>query len=249
MELAYLYDDTFDGLLSAVFATYKRREEPYIIATGDNLQVMFGQEVVAIDTDFSHARRVESGIRKVMGADGWEAVRTAYLSHDGDRATKIYRYIRLGMKIGRAVATHLSHEDVQPILDMNRHTGNEAHLLTGFVRFSLMENGVYFARITPKNNVMPLILPHFAERFGDQPFLIHDPVHQIAGVFDLRDSYMVETDALNLPELAEGEEAWQKMWKRFYETIAIKERTNPKLRRTHMPMRYWHNMTEMNPLL
>ena len=34
------------------------------------------------------------------------------------------------------------------------------------------------------------------------------------------------------------------MWKRFYDTIEIRERHNPKLRRTNMPQRYWETMTE-----
>lgn len=34
------------------------------------------------------------------------------------------------------------------------------------------------------------------------------------------------------------------LWKRFYDTIAIKERLNPKCRMTQMPQRYWKTMTE-----
>ena len=34
------------------------------------------------------------------------------------------------------------------------------------------------------------------------------------------------------------------LWKRFYDTIAIKERENPRGRMTHMPKRYWNTMTE-----
>ena len=34
------------------------------------------------------------------------------------------------------------------------------------------------------------------------------------------------------------------MWRAFYAHAAVEGRINPKLRRTHMPMRYWKNMTE-----
>ena len=42
----------------------------------------------------------------------------------------------------------------------------------------------------------------------------------------------------------EKEANYRLLWKRFYDTIAIKERENPKLRQTHMPKRYWNTMTE-----
>ena len=34
------------------------------------------------------------------------------------------------------------------------------------------------------------------------------------------------------------------MWRKYYKTIAIEGRTNPKCQSTHMPKRYRHVMTE-----
>ena len=42
----------------------------------------------------------------------------------------------------------------------------------------------------------------------------------------------------------ETEARYRLLWKRFYDTIAIKERYNPKCRMTQMPKRYWGTMTE-----
>ena len=36
----------------------------------------------------------------------------------------------------------------------------------------------------------------------------------------------------------------QRLWRRFYDTVAIEARKNEKLRMTHMPKRYWGMMTE-----
>ena len=38
--------------------------------------------------------------------------------------------------------------------------------------------------------------------------------------------------------------AYRKLWRSFYDTIAIEGRYNPKCRLTHMPKRYWNMMTE-----
>ena len=42
----------------------------------------------------------------------------------------------------------------------------------------------------------------------------------------------------------EKEANYRLLWKRFYDTIAIKERENPRCRMTQMPKRYWNTMTE-----
>jgi probable DNA metabolism protein len=241
---AYIYDGTLPGLLTAVFTAYERKEQPYVIAEEEGLQTVFGQEAASIAAREDLAVRVEDGIRKKMGQEGYDSVWTAFLSHDGDKATKIYRYIRIGMKLGRAVHDHLTHDDVLAVVSMNRHTGSEAHKLKGFARFALMENGVYYSRITPKNNVLPIIMPHFADRMSVQPFLIYDEAHRLAGVYDMKSWYLVEADELNLPDYSEDEKQWQGLWKKFYDTIAIKERVNHKLRMSLMPKRYWRNMTE-----
>ena len=244
MDIAYVYDGTLEGLFTAVFTAFRRKENPAVIAPEGRLQMALGQEVITIQTDSALSERVEKGIRQKMGDMVYEDIWTAFLSQDADKSTKIYRYICVGLKMGASVREHLAHEDVTAISHLNRHTGNEAHLLKGFVRFSLMENGVYYAKITPKNNVLPLLMPHFTDRYSDQPLLIYDETNRMAGVYDLREWYLVETDGITLPDIAEGEEEWRQMWKRFYGAIAIKERTNRKLRRGLMPKRYWGNMTE-----
>ena len=40
------------------------------------------------------------------------------------------------------------------------------------------------------------------------------------------------------------EAAYRLLWKRFYDTVAIKERENPRCRMTNMPKRFWNTMTE-----
>lgn len=51
------------------------------------------------------------------------------------------------------------------------------------------------------------------------------------------------------PTLPEGEELqFRALWKRFYETVAIKERENPRCQNTFLPKRYRGTMTEFLPL-
>lgn len=242
--VCYLYDGSWDGLLSAVFTAYARKQRPEAVLPEQDAQLKFGQESVRIDSDPVLAQRVEKGIIRKLGSPFLQSMGVAFLSQDVDKGTIIYNYIRAGLEMGRAIYNALAHKDV---LEMDRiclHIYRESHLLKGFVRFSLMENGVYFGRITPKNSVVPLLMPHFADRFSDQPFLLFDAVHHLAGVYDTRDWRLVETQLLDLPELAEEELTYRKLWKQFYHSVTIQERVNPTCQRNHMPKRYWGNMTE-----
>lgn len=244
MSTAYTYDGTFDGFLSAVFVAYENHEEPEEIVTEGVLQEVFGRAAREIATDEARAVRVEKGIIKTMGSPAYKKIWQTFLSGDPEKATLLYRYIRRGFEIGRGIYSNISHNDVLPIEKLHLAIMREAHLLTGFVRFSEMEGGVFYSKITPKNSVVPILMPHFADRFSVQPFILYDAEHNLAGVYDLKEWRLVETELLNVPAPDENELNYRRMWKGFYESIAIMERVNPICRRTHMPKRFWPNMTE-----
>jgi len=248
MDWAYLYDGSWEGLLCAVFEAFASKRWPRVVLPGDNAQLAFSDQPVHIVTDPVKAERVERGIVRRMGSPAHNTLWTVFLSGDPDKSTLIYRYIRTGMNKGRGVYQALAHDDINAVDRICYHVSHEAHLLHGFTRFSLMENGVYYARITPKNSVLPLLMPFFADRYTDQPLLVYDASHDLAGVYDLHEWYLVETHGLRLPGLAEEETACRRLWKLFYNTIAIAQRENPKCRRTNMSKRYWGNMTELNSL-
>ena len=85
----------------------------------------------------------------------------------------------------------------------------------------------------------------FSGRFNTQPFVIHDEGHDLAGVYEGSDWYLVRTDRLDLPGPTADERAMKDAWKRFYRTIAVESRYNPELRRQFMPKRLWKNITEL----
>lgn len=60
---------------------------------------------------------------------------------------------------------------------------------------------------------------------------------------------IIPLENIEFPEADETELGYRKLWKQFYNTIAIEARYNPKCRMTHMPKRYWENMTEMQDFL
>ncbi|MEN6391847.1 MAG: DUF4130 domain-containing protein, partial [Syntrophomonas sp.] len=47
-------------------------------------------------------------------------------------------------------------------------------------------------------------------------------------------------------ELEEDEQYYQRLWKQYYESIAIISRKNPRLQKQFMPERYWKHLVEKN---
>jgi probable DNA metabolism protein len=243
-EVVYQYDDSFEGLLTAVFDSYRGKQTPIGIV-GQQHQKRLDAQYVNIETDNAKAERVINGINRVMGGNAYEKVWTGFLSCNPDKGNIIYKYIRFGMKKGYRIHQLLTHRWVMDMDKLAKPVGRESSLMIEFIRFSCMEGGVYYGKIEPENHVISLMMPFFVDRFNSQPFIIHDSRHQIAGVYDTREWFIRSAEGLTMPDYSEDEMQYRALWKRFYNTIAIKERINPGLRRQHMPKKYWRHITEM----
>ena len=137
----------------------------------------------------------------------------------------------------------LSDEAVLPLLQAVRHLDGEVHLLKGFVRFSEFE-GMLAGEIRPRNRVLPLLRRHFCSRFYNETFLLYDRTHHEALIHQKGKWAIIPLESFQMAAPSAAEAQYRRLWKRFYDTIEIRERHNPKLRRTHMPQRYWDTMTE-----
>lgn len=250
LDLAYCHNGTLEGLLSAVFAAYERHENPRDIASHSSLQPRLGQLVVDIPTNNEHALRVQRGICRTCGAATFDAIKNASLSDDPNAGTIIYQFVRHAMKTTRPqnkrnILADITHPLVEPLVRLSRSVQNERHLMMQFLRFEHLEGDLWFARCSPKANVVPLLMDWFSARFNTQAFIIYDETHNMAGVYEGGEWYLVKTNLLNLPNRSADERAMQQAWKRFYRTVAVESRYNPELRRQFMPKRLWRNITEL----
>ena len=245
LSCAYTFDGSLEGLFSAIFASYVFREDPIDIVSEDAFQPRLGQHTRAVDTNQEWALRVARGITKAGGRITFEAVRKASVAGDPAAGTIVYQFVRLLMRKRRYLLDDLANPTVANLVRLVRAVDNECERMRQFVRFSHLDNGGWFAVCNPRDNVVPLIMGWFAARFNDQPFAIYDEVHHVAGVYEGRDWYLVRTDSFPAPVYSEEEGLMQEAWRLFYRTLSIDARYNPELRRQHMPVRFWRNLTEM----
>lgn len=243
-DVIYLYDGSFEGLMSVVFDCYYNHENPMKIEEENNVQEELFCRYVKVNTDSEKAERVSSAICRKISYAAWRNVYCTYLSDCKGKEKMCLEYIRAGFRAGKNVDLYLAEECVSSVHNAVRRTKNEAHMFIEFVRFSQLEGGVYFGEIEPECNVLPLIGKHFARRFPAMPWIIHDTRRKIALVYN-GECYMADTDTLPVLKYSEEEQQYRGLWKQFYDSIEIKERHNEKCRRSHMPKRFWKNLTEM----
>ena len=241
MDVIYLYDGSFEGFLCCIFDSSARRQIPAdIIEEEDASPTLFETHRVLTEPD--HADRV---LRKVTACDREGAVllRQGFLTCLPQREMHLYRLVVKLLREGPGFLRNLADETLLPILKAVRHLNGEAHLLRGFVRFSEY-SGILGAEIEPKNHVLPLLRSHFCGRFPNEQFFIYDRTHQEALFYATGKAVIAPLTRFEMAAPDETEAAYRRLWKRFYDTVAIKERENPRCRRTQMPMRYWNTMTE-----
>src|SRR5690606_38323065 len=100
------------------------------------------------------------------------------------------------------------------------------------------------ARFAPRNNIMSLVLPHFMDRFPDEKLMIYDESRHLAGLAAMGRFQFEEVPYID-PQDTLAESEMQDLWRVFFNHLAIKERTNPRLQKQKMPKYTWKNLTEM----
>ena len=241
MEIFYHYDGSFDGFLSCVFDSYAQKEIPAGFSSGeDGVFTLFDSRTVP--TDPEHAARV---LRKIASLSPEAAVllRRGFLTCLPEKELRLFRVVAKLLREGPGFLRNRSDETLFPVIRAVQHLNGEVHLLKGFVRFSDL-GGVLGGEIEPKNRVLPVLGGHFAARFHNERFFLYDRTHREA-LFHVPGQSVIRPLAdFRMAPPDEAEARYRLLWKRFYDTIAIKERENPRLRMSNMPKRYWSTMTE-----
>lgn len=242
-DMIYEYDGSFDGFLCCVYESYTEKENPTAFYVGEDFFTVFETRYIA--TDPAHAGRVYCSFGKTSKEFG-PFLRRAWLTDTEDKELLLYRLIRKFYRVGPSLLRNLSDETLAPVLAAVRHLNGEAHLLRGFVRFSEL-GGVLGAEIEPKNRVLPILRTHFCNRFREESFFIFDRTHKEILLYSDHHAKIMPMESFVMAQPDNEEANYRLLWKRFYDTVAIRERENLRGRMSRMPKRYWNTMTEFQP--
>lgn len=252
--IVFLYDNTLDGLLTAVFHAYSRRQFPDVLAGEGEPLPLFADEVFSVCTDPALADRVWKGLeRKVKHRGMLAAVSFSWLSELPGIGTTLFRYIRKLFDYEGNFSLNLGDPDILQVNKIWRKVNQERSYVIQFLRFQETADGTYFAAVAPLYNVLPLTLPHLTGRFASQKWLVYDTKRGYGYYYDGKEPEEVRftgkpghllAGRLDASVSSADEQAFQEMWKAYFNSTAIKERYNPRLHRQNLPPRFWPYLTE-----
>lgn len=258
----YVCGPEFESILCGVYDGWMSRkghENVRLEIRGDYNEIELFCEYVEVERTEQKVRKVLSAVCSRLSQEIYRQIYTASLSQEPDRADRIYRFLVSAFKHGPKIVDMMQLPEVYEIFRICRNVTNESHQQLEFIRFSQIAGGVLASRIGPKNDVLPLLSPHFADRLPEENWIIYDENRRKASVHPAgKDWFLTDwfsdgekeragSDPENWQDwlLASGDEAvYENLWKTFFDAIAIRERKNPACQRGYLPMRFRPYMTE-----
>ncbi len=250
--LYFLYDNTFNGLLTCVFDAFYRKQFPKKIVS-ETTQIPLFAETFTVITDTEKAERVLVGLQKKLSRSAMHMLFVCFLSEMEEVTIMIFNYIQKALLSEKSIELNFADTDVLGLSKIYKKVQREAERMRQFVRFQKTADGIFFAIFEPLYNILPLNSEHFEDRFADQQWIIYDLKRGYGLYYDLEKTEIIrfenmeilpQTKQLSPDKLDEYELAFQQLWKDYFKAITIKERINLKLQRQHMPKRFWKYLTE-----
>lgn len=251
--MIYIYDGTYEGLLTAIFTSFEHREFTITLTTPGVYQEHLFDGSRVISTDRTKASRVYSGLAKRttknIVTDFWRA----FLSEDTSVIQIIYELIIAVFRHSPALLQNYGDDKVILFHQALRKVSRERHRMKAFVRFHKSSNGLFVAIFEPDFNVLPLIVSFFRNRYADQTWLIYDQKRKYGLFYDLKTVIEVTLSAQCSNQLQSSSDFitldpednhYENLWRSYFQSTNIEARKNLKLHIRHVPKRYWRYLPE-----
>jgi probable DNA metabolism protein len=245
MNCAYVTDGSFEGLLTAVYDSWYRKEDEVLdILPGMPGQPDFLLNYRPVGTNEAKAEKVFDAVAQKISEDAARKVMLCWFSEQPGAGRAVLEYLRLGFAKGPVADEMVTHPAVKPLHDAASRVGFEAHRMMGLLRFHRTKQDWYCAVIEPLYYILPLLAEHFASRMADARWLIHDRGRGLTAAFEGGEWGIVPGRLIDTVKMHDDEEKYQQMWRRYFDAMAIESRLNPNLQRHFMPKRYWKYLVE-----
>ncbi|MFP4370757.1 MAG: TIGR03915 family putative DNA repair protein [Halanaerobium sp.] len=242
----YIYDGSYQGLLTALYKAFKQREVPVkILAESDFRDDLFYQREEIV-TDNEKAQFFSQQIKEHISARALNNIFHAYLSEVEKMELYIFRYLFTGFKFGEKIDEFLTRDYVRQVQDLAHKVRHESHRLKGLIRLQEAVGGKYYAAVEPDYKTLVLLAPHFKSRFSTMDWIIHDKKREEALIFSAADKewLLIDLEKDFEPELSAKEKDVQDLWRAFFSAVSIKNRSNYRLQQQFMPKKYWKHLIE-----
>lgn len=252
--VTYVFDGSFEGLLTAVFESYERKHKQVQLVWDKFHQPSMLEETVTIISTEEKADRVWKALKKKLEPRWSVSFYKTYLSEDPQAFQDLFYFAHYIFDNAAGAEKNFGNPYVIAIDKMDQKVRRESHRMKAFIRFQKTADGIYYCPVEPDFNVLPLIAKFFKDRYADQQWIIYDVKRRYGLFYNLHTVEQItyefvaeiDTRTIVLPkELTDDkEELAAILWKDYFKSTNIPARKNMKLHLQHVPKRYWKYLTE-----
>lgn len=197
-------------------------------------------EYVHVDADESKALSVMDAVNSKISPMVYQELAYTAMGYEEDVLDNIYRVMILGFAFGPNVLEMVQYKDVMRNREIRTRLGKEACRFKEVVRFHQVREDMYVAHIEPKSKIASTLGPAFTDRMPSENWMIIDDVHKEAVIHAKNTPYylreLTHEEYLSLLETEKENDEYTDLWKVFFDSIAIKERTNHRCQRNLIPI-------------
>lgn len=260
--LVLLCEDSLEGIFTGIYEAYALRVPLWEVRlqAGCEEELRLFATYREVRPDEEKTQKVIRTLKERFGARDYHALCMALSSEDTEKAEAVFRAVVWGLSQKRrgSILEHLTDDNIRKVLELSRGANNETQHLRGFVRFQELDGGILYAAVAPKNNVLPYLGEHFADRLPMENFLIADEKRGLYLVHPAgKEWFLYRADAGEEEKggnaggmasvegkLSADEQIYQELFRQFCHTISIESRKNLNLQRNMLPMRFRPYMVE-----
>ena len=231
-EITLVCDDSFDGIMTAVYDGWvlMLKGNKVKIYPGDDYAYELFCENINCKTNVKKAISVAQAIQQKISVEAYEYIFRAAHHYDKNRGNAILEFLKVGFRAGSRTTKMLSENRVMTVMELARKASNEANVFREILRFKEINGKFLFGTISPKCDVLILIIRKKAlvHRYKSETIVVSgEELDRVIDQIDIDDDY-------------------EELWKVFFDAIAIEERRNEKCQMSHVPKWYRKHMNEFN---
>ena len=248
MSTLYIFDGTLETYQAIIPVLWNTAQNGDTLQSSENYIPGFFETPVMIDA--CHDNSLPE-LSDPLFKEAFNTLLYCFASGKTEAIEKTPAFLYYVRKNGHSALTHLAEPSVNTIIKAARRTVGEAHKLKGLLRFRQIGNvfyGPYFSR----SFVLPMLSDHFRSRLSNQQWILHDTQRGTGIFYNGKETQQAFFDELEVHELtalyekAGAEDSFEALWKKYFDTIAIEYRKNPKLQQSFMPKQYWKYISEVS---
>ncbi|MGF0095355.1 DUF4130 domain-containing protein [Peptoniphilus sp. SGI.035] len=214
--MIYVYDGSFQGLLTVIFHSYKVLEEVEDIVKSRERYP--NKDKIECKTEIDKARRVKNSIIKNFSYSFYRNIFMVFSANSGKKEIAIAKTLKK-LYVKGFYYIESDDEYIALFRKILKKVSEEIKTYKDHLYFDKKE-GFLFAKFSPENNILYHIFNHFKKKFTNTKFIIADTGRNQAVFYD---GIRAEFFDYEMQENFKIEDNYVTLWQIFNDVIASRE--------------------------